>query len=106
MPAPFRLILLAPLAAFALSGCGQKDDGKTAQAAGGEVLPGTVSDAMIDLDTSTATPPLQPVQSTGAARTASAPTGDASGAPDEAALPPQAPAETAPAPAAPAAPPG
>lgn len=31
-----------------------------AKAAGGEVLPGSVSDAMIDLDGATGTPPLQP----------------------------------------------
>ena len=46
-----------------LAGChGQESpaDKAGAKAAGGEVLPGSVSDAMIDLDGATGTPPLQP----------------------------------------------
>jgi hypothetical protein len=49
-----------------LAGChGQespadKGTDRGAKAAGGEVLPGSVSDAMIDLDGATGTPPLQP----------------------------------------------
>ncbi|WP_068070736.1 hypothetical protein [Novosphingobium lentum] len=56
---PARTIVLAALACALLAGCGgaKKDDAK-AQAAGGQVLPGTVSDAMIDLDGSQAQAPL------------------------------------------------
>ncbi|WP_225207121.1 hypothetical protein [Novosphingobium huizhouense] len=78
-----RLVVLAPLAALALAGCGKQDADKGAPAAGGEVLPGTVSDAMIDLDTSTAQPPLQPVAPSGAARAARAPDDAASGAAED-----------------------
>ena len=73
-----------------------------AQAAGGEVLPGTVSDAMIDLDTSTATPPLEPVRPSGDARVARVPAGDASDAASEdAPASAPAPAQVEPAPGAP-----
>lgn len=101
MRQPARLLILAPLAlGLALSACGKKDAEKGARAAGGEVLPGTVSDAMIDLDTSTATPPMQAVRASSAAKADKAPASDASSAAEDAA-----PAgETAPAPA-PVAPP-
>ncbi|MCY1670359.1 hypothetical protein OVA07_04965 [Novosphingobium sp. SL115] len=49
---------------IATAACGQKADEGTATAAGGEVLPGSISDDMIDLDTSTASPPLAPVKPT------------------------------------------
>lgn len=54
MPA-FALLL-------ALGACqkGTEPEKGAAKAAGGEVLPGSVSDAMIDLDGATGTPPLQP----------------------------------------------
>lgn len=45
-----------------LSGCGPEKADPNARAAGGEVLPGTISDAMIDLDHSTATAPLVPAK--------------------------------------------
>ena len=41
--------------------CDKKADEATTSAAGGEVLPGSISDAMIDLDTSTASPPMAAV---------------------------------------------
>ena len=104
MSQPVRLLILAPLAlGLALSGCGKKDADKGAKAAGGEVLPGTVSDAMIDLDTSTATPPVMAVRAGSAAKAEKAPADDASAAAADAPA-----AEAAPAPApvpAPAAPP-
>lgn len=67
MPAISRLIILPiallPIAlGLALGGCGKKADDKAATAAGAEVLPGTISDDMIDLDTSTASPPLAPAR--------------------------------------------
>lgn len=46
--------------ALALTACGSEKTDPNAKAAGGEVLPGTISDAMIDLDRSTATAPLAP----------------------------------------------
>lgn len=79
-------VALALVACAALAGCGKKagnDDGK-AQAAGGEVLPGTVSDAMIDLDRSQAEAPLQAPKSGEAAKAGAAtPVTDASAAADE-----------------------
>ncbi len=62
MPAISRLTLLPLALGLALGGCGKKADDKAATAAGAEVLPGTISDEMIDLDTSTASPPLAPVR--------------------------------------------
>lgn len=41
--------------------CDKKPDEATTSAAGAEVLPGSISDAMIDLDTSTASPPMAAV---------------------------------------------
>jgi hypothetical protein len=54
--APALVLLLA------LGACqkGAEPEKGAAKAAGGDVLPGSVSDAMIDLDGATGTPPLQP----------------------------------------------
>ena len=52
--------LLLATAVLALAGCQSEKVDSNAKAAGGEILPGTISDAMIDLDRSTATPPLAP----------------------------------------------
>jgi hypothetical protein len=57
--------------AVLLSSCNQQTPDSKVAAAGGEVLPGSISDAMIDLDTSTAAPPLAPVKSTTRAKPAS-----------------------------------
>lgn len=48
-----------------LASCNQTADQGKATAAAGEVLPGSISDEMIDLDTSTASPPLAPVKQAG-----------------------------------------
>lgn len=53
-----RCLMTALAACVLLTGCGRKSDDSKAQAAGGEVLPGTVSDAMIDSDRSQAQAPL------------------------------------------------
>ena len=54
-----RLLILAAAALpLALAACGDKGD-KQAQA-GGQVLPGSASDAMLPLDTATSKPPLAP----------------------------------------------
>ncbi|MBF9150977.1 hypothetical protein [Novosphingobium jiangmenense] len=88
MPAISRLIL-APLAlGLALGGCGKKADDKVATAAGGEVLPGSISDDMIDLDTSTASPPLAAVHAEAKKKAAPEASDAAEEAPAEAAAPP------------------
>ena len=57
-----RIALFASALAFALAACGSEKADPNAKAAGGEILPGTISDSMINLDTSTATPPLAPTR--------------------------------------------
>jgi hypothetical protein len=52
----------ALLLALALSACSKPAPPPAGKAAGGEVQPGTISDAMLDLDKSQAQAPLQPVQ--------------------------------------------
>ena len=59
------IMLILPLT---LAGCGGSDDGGGATAAG-EVLPGSVSDAMLPLDTVRSQPPLAPMaEESGAVR--------------------------------------
>ena len=55
------VLVLSASALVMLGGCGteQKKD-KTAGTAGGEILPGTASDAMLPLDTVRSQPPLAP----------------------------------------------
>ncbi|MFM2372053.1 MAG: hypothetical protein RIS85_1775 [Pseudomonadota bacterium] len=86
----FALVLCIATAA-----CGQKADEGTATAAGGEVLPGSISDDMIDLDTSTASPPLAPVKPTATKAAASADSTAAEVEEEEAAPVVQAPAASA-----------
>lgn len=54
------LSAIAVSCALLLSACKQEKADPNAKAAGGEVLPGSVSDAMIDLDKSTAIAPVLP----------------------------------------------
>ncbi|WP_298282111.1 hypothetical protein [Novosphingobium sp.] len=54
----------------ALAACDQQGGDKSAPAGSGEVLPGSISDDMIDLDTSTAAPPLAPAKAKAAAKSA------------------------------------
>ena len=51
--------LIIPLQVLALTAC-KKDAPAQSQQAAGEVLPGSVSDAMLPLDTVTSQPPLAP----------------------------------------------
>ena len=103
MISPFRTLLAAGLAFAALSGCDQGKDERT-QAAG-EILEGTVSDAMIKTDEIRSEAPLAPRKagSTGTAKPANgdadandvAPTGEtpapaASETPEQPAVPPPA----------------
>lgn len=65
-----RRSLILPLLVAALAGCGgSTKDGKAE--AGGEVLPGSASDAMLPLDTVTSQPPLAPQDATTGAAKAS-----------------------------------
>ena len=82
-----------------LAGC-QKERGPTdAKVAGGEVLPGSASDAMLPLDTVRSQAPLAPKsESSGTPEKAGKPAGQ--GAPRGAPVPEAAPVESAPAPAA------
>ncbi|ABD24542.1 hypothetical protein Saro_0093 [Novosphingobium aromaticivorans DSM 12444] len=89
----FRSICLAACLPLPLlvAGCNRKaDEGKAA--AGAEVLPGSISDAMIDLDTSTASPPLAPVKAQGSRKAEGA---SASEAAEEPAATPATPAASA-----------
>jgi hypothetical protein len=54
-----RFRLLAAAALIALAGCHKAQPDKQAQA-GGQILPGSISDAMLPLDRATSQPPLAP----------------------------------------------
>ncbi|MEO0030625.1 MAG: hypothetical protein RIS94_383 [Pseudomonadota bacterium] len=64
--------------ALALCGCGKKAE-QAGKAAGGEVLPGTISDAMLDTSHSQAEAPLMPAKPA-KAKDVTAPAEDASSA--------------------------
>lgn len=55
-----RRFAIASLIVLSLAACGEKKADPAAKAAGGEVLEGTISDAMVDLDRSTAQAPIAP----------------------------------------------
>ena len=96
-----RFLAIATL--LVLSACNKQTD-KQVQA-GGEILPGSASDAMLPLDTVTSQPPLAPITEkapgTGKPSTSAGVRPDAAGAPDSAPVP-----APVPAPAAPDTPPG
>lgn len=56
-----------------LAACGKKDSDEKAATVGSEVLPGSISDDMINLDTSTASPPMAPVKAEAKAKTSAKP---------------------------------
>ncbi len=95
------LLLALPLA---LAGCGKSNDGAGATAAG-EVLPGSVSDAMLPLDTVRSQPPLAPMAEESGEKKERKPASPGGGQPSEAASEPtpEAPADAAPASAEPVA---
>lgn len=89
-----RISGLALAAALALAGC-QGEQKKSAQAtAGGEVLPGSASDAMLPVDSLRSQPPLAPKpEASGKSASAGKPGASASEpVPDEAPAPEEAPA--------------
>jgi hypothetical protein len=57
-----RALCVLPVTCLALlqAGCGKGADQPAGKAAGAEVLPGTISDAMINVDQSQSQPLLQP----------------------------------------------
>ena len=94
----FRPVFLLA-ASLALAGCQKERTPADAKAAGGEVLPGSASDAMLPLDTVRSQAPLAPKsESSGAPDKAGKPAGKS--APSDAPAPEAAPVESAPAPAA------
>ncbi|MEI6640639.1 MAG: hypothetical protein WCL10_01290 [Novosphingobium sp.] len=58
LPTPALAMALAP--ALMLTGCGSSSTPQAGPTASGEILPGTVSDAMLDTDRSQAEAPLAP----------------------------------------------
>ncbi len=74
------------VALLTLGGCSKPAPPPAGQAAGAQVLPGTISDAMLNLDRSQAGPLLQPVQHVHLAPVADA-SDDASDAASDPALP-------------------
>jgi len=93
--AEMRLVLVSALGLLALAGCqDKKPDAPSKAMAVGEVLPGSVSDEMLPVDTVRSQPPLAPKSE------ASAGKGDKTHAADKAAT--DSPAEAGPAAEAPA----
>ncbi|MDF8332967.1 hypothetical protein [Novosphingobium cyanobacteriorum] len=89
-------LLVAAALSATVSGCGGKGEEKGAKAAGGEVLPGTISDAMIDTSHSQAQAPLMPAKvdkpkldlpGTDASEAADSPVAESAPAPTDAANP-------------------
>ena len=61
LPRPdLRLAGIVVIAALATAGCEDKKQAQVQGTAGGEVLPGSVSDAMLPVDTVRSQPPLAP----------------------------------------------
>lgn len=58
--ATLRLLIAALLPLAMLGGCGKSAAPPAGKAAGADVLPGTISDAMINVDQSQSRPLLQP----------------------------------------------
>jgi hypothetical protein len=56
-----RAIIILPFLAV-LAGCGSQETQAPKSSSFGEVLPGSVSDAMLPYDTATSAPPLAPYQ--------------------------------------------
>lgn len=63
MPINLRFLGLVPVILAALSGCNKSAPAPAGMSAGAQVLPGTISDAMVDLDRSQSHPLLNPDQS-------------------------------------------
>lgn len=102
-PVPTLALVLAPILALAACGGAEKKE-KDQRTAAGEILPGSISDAMLPYDTVRSQPPLAPPETAkGSPKGATAvkPDGAASDAADPAAEIPAAPAEAPGVPVAP-----
>lgn len=104
LPRRPMIAALAPL--LLLGGCGKSSAPQASATASGEILPGSVSDAMLDTDRSQAQAPLAPAAHSAGSKVDSGASADASdSAADTATAPDPAPADpTAPAPKAAATP--
>ena len=91
---PVAALASVVLLALPLSACGKKDNENDKRTASGEVLPGSISDSMLPLETLTSEPPLAKVMpstgGSGAADEAASGEADASDAGDSAAAAPEA----------------
>jgi len=83
-PLAGRPLLLAPVM-LALAGCGLSDDSSASKDAAGQVLPGTISDAMVPLDTVRSQAPLAPQAAPAGASDEASDAAEASDAPSDAA---------------------
>jgi hypothetical protein len=83
-----RMIALAALAPLmALAACNDAKSPDDKRAAGGEVLPGSISDAMLPVDTVRSQPPLAPRTDAASAQSADEKSADGKPADDKAAAP-------------------
>ncbi len=93
---PSRLPLLALVPLLLLGACGKSSAPQAGPTASGEILPGSVSDAMLDTDRSQAQAPLAPTAHSSTPKVDSSASADASDAATDAAPPAEAaPADTA-----------
>jgi len=92
LPIPSHPLALALALALPLAACGDKGGGDGGRTASGQVLEGTISDAMLPLDTVTSQPPLQKIEPSASGTAAGR---DAAAQEEEG----EAPAEVTPAPA-------
>ncbi len=87
---PFRPLILALAPLLLLGACGKSSAPQASSTASGEILPGSVSDAMLETDRSQAQAPLAPAAHSSAAKADSSATGDSSAAAADAAAPTEA----------------
>ncbi len=78
LPSRSLVCALAPL--LLLSACGKSSAPQAGATASGEILPGSVSDAMLETDRSQAQAPLAPTAHSAAAKADASTAADASGA--------------------------
>lgn len=105
MKAELRPVLVSALALLALAGCQDKKQAAPSHATAiGEVLPGSVSDAMLPVDTVRSQPPLAPKTEPGSGKPGKAHASDSPASGSEAAAEPaaEAPADAPPPPPPPA----
>ncbi|WP_421851454.1 hypothetical protein [Novosphingobium sp.] len=88
LPSRSLLLVLAPL--LLLGACGKSSTPQAGPTASGEILPGSVSDAMLDTDRSQAQAPLAPVAHSAAPKVDTSAAADASDPATDAAAPTEA----------------